>query len=114
MRDTGERERERQRHRQRKTHSPCRKPDVGLKPGTLESRPEPKADTQLLSHPGIPILTILIVYSLAVSTSQRCTTTYNIHFQKLFVSPGRNSVPIKQFFPISPRTCVSHGSCLEK
>ena len=29
-------------------------PDVGLNPGTLGSRPEPKAGTQLLSHPGVP------------------------------------------------------------
>ena len=27
---------------------------MGLDPGTLGSRPEPKADTQPLSHPGIP------------------------------------------------------------
>ena len=30
------------------------KPDVGLDPGTPGSRPELKADTQPLSHPGIP------------------------------------------------------------
>ena len=51
MRDT---ERERQRHRQREKQAPCRKPDMGLDPGTLGSCPEPKADAQLLSHPGIP------------------------------------------------------------
>ena len=27
-------------------------------PGTPVSRPEPKADAQLLSHPGVPILLI--------------------------------------------------------
>ena len=27
---------------------------MGLDPGTLESGPEPKADAQALSHPGIP------------------------------------------------------------
>eukprot|EP00071_Canis_lupus_P038742 XP_022272299.1 uncharacterized protein LOC102151387 isoform X3 [Canis lupus familiaris] len=46
--------RERQRHRQREKQAPCRGPDVGLNPGTPGSRPEPKADAQLLSHPGIP------------------------------------------------------------
>ena len=32
------------------------KPDVGLNPGTLGPHPEPKADAQLLSHPGVPEL----------------------------------------------------------
>ena len=34
--------------------APCREPDSGLDPKTPGSRPEPKADAQLLSHPGIP------------------------------------------------------------
>ena len=49
MRDT-----ERQRHRQREKQAPCREPDVELDPGTPESRPGPKADTQPLSYPGVP------------------------------------------------------------
>ena len=32
----------------------CREPDVGLDPRTLGSYPEPKADAQPLSHPGVP------------------------------------------------------------
>ena len=48
-----ERDTERQRHRQREKQAPPRESDVGLNPRTLGSRPEPKADTQLLSHPGI-------------------------------------------------------------
>ena len=51
MRDTHT---ERQRHRWREKQAPCRKPDVGLDPRTPGSHPEPKADTQPLSHPGIP------------------------------------------------------------
>ena len=51
MRD---REREWQRHRQREKQVPCRKPNVELDPRTLGSYPEPKADAQLLSHPGVP------------------------------------------------------------
>ena len=51
MRDT---ERERQRHRQREMKAPCREPDVGLDPRTPGSRPEPKAGSKPLSHPGIP------------------------------------------------------------
>ena len=51
MRDT---ERGRERDRQREKQAPCREPDVGLDPGTMGSRPEPKADAQPLSHPGVP------------------------------------------------------------
>ena len=50
MRDT---ERVRQRHRQREK-LPCMELHVGLDPRTPGSRPEPKADIQLLSHPGVP------------------------------------------------------------
>ena len=35
--------------------APCRKPNAGLDPRTPESLPEPKADTQPLSHPGVPL-----------------------------------------------------------
>ena len=34
-------------------------PDVGLDSRTLGSCPEPKADAQPLSHPGVPRLTLL-------------------------------------------------------
>ena len=46
--------RERQRHRQREKQAPCREPDVRLDPRNPGSHPEPKADAQLLSHPGNP------------------------------------------------------------
>ena len=46
--------RERQRHKQREKQAPCGDPSVGLDPRTLGSRPELKADFQILSHPGIP------------------------------------------------------------
>ena len=54
-----ERERARQRHRQREKQAPCREPNVGLDPRTPASRPGLKADTQPLSHPGIPRLILL-------------------------------------------------------
>ena len=54
MRDT-ERGRERQRHRQREKQAPCREPDAELDPRTPGSRPEPKADTEPLNHPGVPV-----------------------------------------------------------
>ena len=34
--------------------APCGEPDAGLDPRTMGSRPEPKADAQPLSHPGVP------------------------------------------------------------
>ena len=51
MRDT-----KRGRHRQREKQSPCKELDVGLDPRTPGSRPEPKADAQPLSHPGVPVI----------------------------------------------------------
>ena len=41
-------------------------PDVGHDPGTLGSRPEPKADAELLSHPEISLLSILLCMYLEV------------------------------------------------
>ena len=47
MRDT-------ERQRQGRKQAPCGEPDAGLDPGTPGSQPEPKADAQPLSHPGVP------------------------------------------------------------
>ena len=43
---------ERQRHRQREKQAPYGEPDTGLDTRTRGLLPEPKADTQQLSHPG--------------------------------------------------------------
>ena len=51
-----------QRNKQRKRLAPCREPNVGLNPSHLGSHPEPKADTQLLSHPGIPESTFFLCF----------------------------------------------------
>ena len=56
MRDT---ERKKQRQRQREKQAPCKAPNVGLDPGTAGSRPQLKADAQLLSHPGVPTIVSL-------------------------------------------------------
>ena len=48
--ERGEREREAE-----EKQAPCREPNVGLDPRTLGSQPEPKADAQPLSHPGVPV-----------------------------------------------------------
>ena len=51
---------ERQRHRKREEkQAPCREPNAGLDPRTPGSGPEPKADAQPLSHPGVPINNII-------------------------------------------------------
>ena len=57
MRDT---ERERQREKQ----ASHREPDVGLNPRIPGSCPEPKADAQQLSHPGMPGLVISVNFTL--------------------------------------------------
>ena len=46
-------ERERGRDMGREKQAPRREPDAGLDPGTLGSHPEPKADAQPMSHPGV-------------------------------------------------------------
>ena len=51
-------QRERQKHRQRGKKVPYGERDEGLNPWTPGSHPEPKADTQPLSHPGISICNI--------------------------------------------------------
>ena len=52
--------RERERHGQREKQAPCREPNAELDPRTPGSHPEPKADAQPLSHPGVPICSILL------------------------------------------------------
>ena len=42
-------------------------PDSGLDPRTVRSLPEPKADTQPLSHPGAPVLTEGFHSTLSIS-----------------------------------------------
>ena len=53
-----ETQKERQRHRQSEKQVPWGEPDVGLSPRMSGSGPEPKADAQPLSHPGVPVFYI--------------------------------------------------------
>ena len=46
---------EREAETQREKLAPCRKPDVGLDPGSPGSCPGLKADAQPLNHSSIPI-----------------------------------------------------------
>ena len=60
MRDTyTEKEREAE-----EKQAPCREPDMELDPGTPGSRPGLKAGAKPLSHPGIPLIIILIYICL--------------------------------------------------
>ena len=45
----------RDRESRQERQAPCKEPDVGLDPGTPVSHPRAKADSQPLSHPGIPV-----------------------------------------------------------
>ena len=65
-----ERHRERQRPRQREKRAPCREPDVGLGPRTPGSPPEPKADAQPLSHPGVPKSHLVILDLFTIPAQQ--------------------------------------------
>ena len=90
------RERERQRHRQEK-QALHKEPDAGLDPGTLGSCPEPKADTQLLSHPGNPIIQYVLTNVYIHVTNQDTEQSY--HPKKSLLVPLKStSIPHKQLF----------------
>ena len=57
-----ERHTERERLRQRENQGPHGEPNVEVDPGTPGSRPEPKADTQPPSHPGVPVVLFLYMF----------------------------------------------------
>ena len=64
--------RERQRHRQREKQTPCREPNAGLNPRTPGLCPEPKADAQPLSHPGVPPVLFLDRSTFVGSMAMKC------------------------------------------
>ena len=65
-----QREKEAETQAEREKQAPCGKPDAGLDPRTPGSCPELKAAAQLLSHPGAPVLYILIGGWGGLSTSK--------------------------------------------
>ena len=70
----GDTEREKQRHRQKEKQTPCREPNMGPYPGIPGSHPELKADTQPLSHPGVPLslsLSLFLRYYLFIHERHR-------------------------------------------
>ena len=70
MRDT---EREKQRPRQREKQAPSKEPDAVC----LGSHPEPKADAQPLSNPGVPpeLFSITVLFIMARSFLKHFTET---------------------------------------
>ena len=69
--------RDAERHRQRERQVLCAEPDVGLDPWAPRSLPEPKADAQPLSYPGIPLL-VHLDYSLNFHFSPQFLCFYSI------------------------------------
>ena len=59
-----ERERERQRHRQREKQAPCRKPDVGLDPGSPGSHPRLQAALNRCTTQGSLFLSFILIIIL--------------------------------------------------
>ena len=80
MRET---QRERQRHRQREKQAPCREPGVGLDPRTTGSRLQLKADAQLLSQPGFPVLNLKTNLKLGDWDKRRALNTMLIFMVRL-------------------------------
>ena len=107
MRDT---ERERQRHRQMEKQAPCTEPDVGLDPGTPGSRSEPKVDAQLLSHPGVPSLLLLMKNrSLWILVSPPPTfLNYHLFMWLIFFQRHALSLNFHNDAPISFISCSVH------
>ena len=60
---------------QREKQAPCRKPDVGLDPGTPGSRLGPKAGAKPLSHPRIPAHGYLIP-TLTMDYTETMSSTF--------------------------------------
>ena len=56
---------------EREAETKAGEPDAGLDPRTLESRPEPKADVQPLSHPGAPRASNLIASQTNLQKTRR-------------------------------------------
>ena len=54
--------------------APCEKLDAGLDPRTLGSCPEPKADTQPLSHPGAPQMILMTKMPITKLNKSVCKT----------------------------------------
>ena len=61
-----------------------REPDMGLNPGSPGSRPEPKAGTKLLRHPGIPEMKkfkgIIISTICKLNVDNETHTTFDLPF----------------------------------
>ena len=57
-------------------------------PGNPGSRPESKADTQPLSHPGVPMAPVLTFLNSGFTTSSFVTPGKSLHFSSPYVKEG--------------------------
>ena len=96
-----ERERERERERQRNKQALCRKPDVGLDPGTPGSCPGPKAGAKLLRHQGCPVGPFLRNSEYAGYLVSYFNVNISAYYPELLIKVPSSA--------LSPRPFVSFG-----
>ena len=97
-----------------------REPNVGFDPGTPGSRPEPKADAQPLSHPGIPALRFYfyfyfyLIYDSHTEREREAETQAEEKQAPCTGSPTWDSIPGLQDRALgqrqAPNPCATQGS----
>ena len=100
-----ERERERQRHRQREKQAALREPDVGLDPGSPESRPGLKA---ALNHPATQAAQFcMFLYSTEKTRHPRMPETHSNQPFSPIILPKPTSSRSNDLY-----VCRLNGQCL--
>ena len=102
--------RKRQRHRQREKQAPCREPDAEFNPKTPGSRPEPKADSELLSHPGILIWSFLMIKLIPLKKAPEETQLKHGLFWEAFLALGWPSAAL--WLPTAPSEHLNHSKSI--
>ena len=85
---------DRQKHRQREKQAPLREPDAGHNPRTPGSHPELKANTQLLSHLGVPHCSFDVLFPNNCSSFFWCWAFFHILISHLSIFFGEVSILI--------------------
>ena len=101
------RERERQRHRQREKQAPRRAPRWGARSWIPGSQPRPKVGTQLLSHPGIPVVKILKDIKRAITSIQLYFSALRLKYSFWF-SSFCNTVHCSQYMSVFLQFLAGH------